>query len=278
MELKKITQEKVQEKVQETTKLASRQLTKGIRKTRELKFYLLKFSFRVAIFVATFILYIRHRTWLIRFMQEPFFLHFTPFHILWIIFMGLMILHLIPNNRLSMAWRKARENVYRPIPYDRLELLERVQKMNIGAWKVLLVWLSFNAVFAALYLTGVIKAGDLLMLTVFYFLCDYICILFYCPFQSVLMHNKCCINCRIYDWGHFMMFTPMLFIKNFFSWSLFFTSCIVVIHWEIQYARHPERFWEGSNKTLQCATCKEKTCQIKRRLKSRSTSHKRHTA
>lgn len=276
--------EKVQDKLQETadravrelakgiqgtTERAGRQLERGIRKTRELKFYLFKFAFRVAIFVTVLVLYLMHRDWLIRFMQEPFFLHFTPFHILWAVFMGLMILHLIPNNRLSMAWRKARENVYRPIPgYDRLELLERVQKMNIGAWKVLLVWLSFNAVFAALYLLDIIKAGDLLMLTVFYFLCDYICILFYCPFQSVLMHNKCCINCRIYDWGHFMMFTPMLFIKNFFSWSLFFTSCVVLIHWEIQYAHHPERFWEGSNQTLQCASCKEKTCQIKRRIRA----------
>ena len=82
------------------------------------------------------------------------------------------------------------------------------------------------------------------------------------------MKNKCCINCRIHDWGHFMMFTPMLFIKNFYSWSLFFTSLVVLIHWEIVYAQHPERFWEGSNKTLQCANCKEKTCQIKKKITS----------
>ena len=71
--------------------------------------------------------------------------------------------------------------------------------------------------------------------------------------------NKCCVNCRIYDWGHFMMFTPMLFIQNFFSWSLFFTSLVVLIHWEIVYAKYPERFWSGSNKTLQCQNCKDKT-------------------
>ena len=64
-----------------------------------------------------------------------------------------------------------------------------------------------------------------------------------------------------------MMFTPMLFIKNFFSWSLFFTALVVLIRWEIVYAKHPQRFWSGSNKTLQCAECKDKTCQIKGRLK-----------
>ena len=130
----------------------------------------------------------------------------------------------------------------------------------------MLVWLSFNAVFGLLYLTGIMDEADLLMLTVFYFLCDYICILFFCPFQTFIMKNKCCVNCRIYDWGHFMMFTPMLFIKNFFSWSLFFTSIVVLIHWEIVYTKHPERFWHGSNRTLQCAGCKDKTCQMKTRL------------
>lgn len=246
---------------------AEKAFTWTVKRTRELKFYLFKFSLRLIIFIAILVLYITHRELLINFMNKPFFSDFTPFHVIWGIFMFLMIMHLIPNNRLSMAWKKARENEYRPVQnFDRLALLEHTQKSNLGAWKVMLVWLSFNAIFAALYLTGIIEAGDLMMLTVFFFLSDYICILFYCPFQSILMKNKCCINCRIYDWGHFMMFTPMLFIKNFFSWSLFFTSCVVLIHWEIQYARHPERFWEGSNRTLQCKNCKERTCQIKRKL------------
>lgn len=130
----------------------------------------------------------------------------------------------------------------------------------------MLCWLFFNAIFGILYLLKIIDNTDLLMLTIFYYLCDYICILFYCPFQHLIMKNRCCVNCRIYDWGHFMMFTPMLFIRDFFSWSLFFTSCVVLIHWEIIYAKHPERFWYGSNQRLQCASCSDKTCQIKRRL------------
>ncbi len=131
----------------------------------------------------------------------------------------------------------------------------------------MLVWLSLNAVFGILYLAHLIDEADLFMLTVFFFLCDYICILFFCPFQTFIMKNKCCVNCRIYDWGHFMMFTPMLFIRNFFSWSLFFTSAVVLIHWEIVYAKHPERFWFGSNKTLQCINCQDKTCQYKKKIK-----------
>ncbi len=127
----------------------------------------------------------------------------------------------------------------------------------------MLVWLCFNAIWGIFYLISIIETADLLMITVFYYLSDYICILLFCPFQQFIMKNKCCVNCRIYDWGHFMMFTPMLFIKNFFSWSLFFTSCIVLIHWEFVYARFPERFWDGSNQTLRCVNCQDKTCQIK---------------
>ncbi len=244
-----------------------KQVVRQIKKTPALKFYLFKFSLRIVIFISVFVLYLLHRSWLEQFMNQPFWRGLTLVHVIWAIFMGLMILHLFQNNRLSMALRKMRETEYQPVSgYDEHELLLFVQQQNIRSWRVILVWLSFNAVFGLLYLAGIIEAGDLLMLTVFYFLCDYICILLFCPFQTFIMKNKCCINCRIYDWGHFMMFTPMLFIKNFYSWSLFFTSLIVLIHWELTYAGHPERFWSGSNKTLQCAHCKEKTCQIKKKL------------
>jgi len=128
----------------------------------------------------------------------------------------------------------------------------------------MLLWLSFNAIWGFLYLFEVMDDIDLWMLAVFYFLCDYICILFFCPFQTFIMKNKCCVNCRIYDWGHFMMFTPMLFMKSFFSWSLFFTALIVLIRWEIVYAQNPQLFWSGSNQTLQCKNCKDKTCQLKK--------------
>ena len=253
------------EKVKETTE---KQIKKGIKKTRELKFYIFKLVIRIVLFLGIFYLYLNHREWLEKSMNEPFWYGFNLVHFVWIIFMIIMLTHLIPNNKLSMAWKKAKECEYRPVEkYDELELLKFVQKQNLVAWKVMFFWLSFNAVFGALYLLGILNGGDLLMLTVFYFLCDYICILFFCPFQSVIMKNKCCINCRIYDWGHFMMFTPMLFIKNFYSWSLFFTALVVLLHWEIIYAKYPERFWEGSNSTLQCSNCKERTCQIKKKLK-----------
>lgn len=235
-------------------------------KTKMLNRYLFNFILRLAIFISVLVFYIVDKPLMYKLMQQPIWIGITPIHVLWLYFMIIMIMHIFPTEKLTMALRKAEKEKYvKQENYSETELLKFVQKQNVRAWVVMLVWLFFNAIFGALHLAGVMDNADLLMLTVFYFLCDYICIIFYCPFQSFIMKNRCCVNCRIYDWGHFMMFTPMLFIRHFFSWSLFFTSCVVLIKWEIIYAKHPERFWHGSNKNLQCANCKDKICQIKGR-------------
>lgn len=242
--------------------------------------YILKFILRACVFISIFLVYILNKGVLVDFMTHKFMVGIReygicPLHILWAGFMVMMIRHLFPPEFFTMALKKEESQTYVEIPeYDKAELFEFTRQQNIRAWKVMLIWLSFNAVFAALYLFGLIGSADLLMLTVFYFLCDYICIIFYCPFQEYIMKNKCCVNCRIYDWGHFMMFTPMLFIKNFFSWSLFFTSIVVLIKWEIAYAQHPERFWSGSNSMLQCANCTDRTCQVKKMIKKNLKKHR----
>ena len=254
---------------QELKEYTENAVTKGIRKTRELKFYLVKFAIRIVIVLIFLALYITNREGLVDMMMQPIWHGINFVNVIWVVFMVIMISHLIPNNRLSMAWKKAKESEYRPVEnYDKMGLAKYIQKQNVAALIIMLVWLSFNAIFGILYLAGILIPSDLLMLTVLFFLCDYICILLFCPFQTFFMKNKCCINCRIYDWGHFMMFTPMLFIPSFYSWSLFFTSLVVLLRWEISYARHPERFWEGSNKTLQCANCKERTCVIKNSIRN----------
>lgn len=243
---------------------------KAIR-TIMMKRYMWNFVMRIIIFLTVFGVYIWNKDLLIDLAMQPIKLGITPMHILWVIFMCTMVLHLFPNQKLTMALRKIEEPAYRPVEHpEPLELLEFVKHQNVRAWIVMLVWLVFNGIFGVLYLLDVIGTADLLMLTVFFYLCDYICILIYCPFQHFIMKNRCCVNCRIYDWGHFMMFTPLVFIKSFYSLSLFFMAAIVLIHWELVYAKHPERFYEGSNQVLKCVNCKDRTCQIKNRITKRN--------
>lgn len=248
---------------------------KNIIYTRMMKFNLLKFAFRLIVFLGVLGIYLTHKKLLVEMMTHRFFVELTKYgismlHLLWFVFMIMMIRHIFPKKVFTMALLKGEADTYVEVEgYSRMKLLEFVQNQNVKAWTVLLIWLCGNTVFALLYLLGILDSADLLMLTVFYFLCDYICIMVFCPFQTYIMKNRCCVNCRIYDWGHFMMFTPMLFIKNFFSWSLFFTSLVVLLRWELNYAKHPERFWNGSNQTIQCAHCKDKTCQIKKKVTKR---------
>lgn len=234
-----------------------------------MKRYLVKFTFRICVFFSVLGLYQFSDVSLWELANQPLVYGITPMHVLWVTFMVIMLSHIFPGTFRTMALKKADKETYREnVGYSELEMLRFVQDQNRKAWIVMLVWLFGNGVIGLFYLIGVLDRSDLLMFTVFFFLCDYICILIFCPFQTCIMKNKCCVNCRIYDWGHFMMFTPMLFIPNFYSWSLFFTSCVVLIRWEIVYAAHPERFWSGSNQILQCASCKDKTCQIKRAVRT----------
>ena len=236
--------------------------------TKKLSRYFIKFGVRICIFLFVLGLYLYKKEYMLEFISVPFINRkLSPLYAIWAVYMVTMILHIFPSKLKSMALLKSKEEKFVPVEnYSELGLLKYVQDQNRKAWIVMLVWLSFNAFWGLLYLFGIIGVPELVLLSAFYFLCDYICILVFCPFQTKIMHNKCCINCRIYDWGHFMMFTPMLFIKNFFCWSLFFTSLIVLIKWEIIYSSYPERFWSGSNQILKCANCQEKTCQLKRKV------------
>ena len=193
--------------------------------TMMMKRYIVKLWIRIFIFLFVACLYLSDRQSLETFIYQPFYLGITPLHVLWVVFMSMMLTHLFPKEPFTMALLKSEKNKYEEVPnYSKLELLEFIQDQNIKAWKVMLVWLIGNGIVGLLYSFDIIGKAELIFLSVFYFLCDYICILFYCPFQSHIMKNKCCVNCRIYDWGHFMMFTPLVFIKSFYSLSFF--SCL----------------------------------------------------
>ena len=233
--------------------------------TPMLQIYMIKLVIRIVLFLVTAVIYLWDKSAIYRLIMMPLGQSVNFMHILWFIFMIMMIKHLFPKGKVTMALLKIEKREYEPVQdYSEAELRSYVKTQNKRAAVIMVIWLLFNSIFGLLYQFGILEKSDLIMLTVFYFLCDYICILFFCPFQTFIMKNKCCINCRIYDWGHFMMFTPMIWFGDFYGLSLFIMAGIVLIHWEIIYAKYPERFWQGSNRRLQCENCKDKTCQIKR--------------
>ena len=131
---------------------------------------------------------------------------------------------------------------------------------------VALVWIVFNGAFGALHMAGVLDDGIMILLCSAYSVCDMVCILFFCPFQTWFLKNKCCSACRIYNWDYAMMFTPLFFVRRSYAWSLLALSVALLVRWEITFFLHPERFSEKTNEYLRCKNCTEKLCGHKKQL------------
>ncbi len=133
---------------------------------------------------------------------------------------------------------------------------------------IALIWIVLNGGIGALRMAEILDDGIMLLLCSAYSVCDMICILFFCPFQSWFLKNKCCCTCRIYNWDYAMMFTPLFFVRRAYAWSLLLLSVLLLIRWEITFYRHPERFSEKTNQYLDCSNCSEKLCRHKKQLRT----------
>ena len=192
--------------------------------------------------------------------------------LVWIVFAVEMVFRFFPSRLESMGCQKQFAGNFVP---DRTGMVPAWREGSRGALWVLAAWVALNGAIGALYFTGVIDGGILLLISLAYSVCDMICILFFCPFQTWFMKNKCCTACRIYNWDYPMMFTPLLFVPGVYTWSLVVLALGLLARWEITYALHPERFYESTNRSLACASCQEKLCHHKRALRQLWARQKR---
>lgn len=244
------------------------------------KRYVGKLAFRVIIFISVIYIYFFNPTIMELIFSKKIYGRLIYLYIIWGILMVGMILQLVPKMRksLTMGCLKHHKALYIPsgLPYEEDEKKEFIRTADIGAVKVLIAWLALTAVLGILYFNGVIDQKILLLCSLFFYVCDLICVVVWCPFQSFMMKNKCCVNCRIFNWGYPMMFTPLIFIKSFFSWSLVFVAIVIAVKWEITWYHHPERYWHRTNADLLCKNCKEKICKFKGKNFTNSIMHEMH--
>ena len=179
----------------------------------------------------------------------------------WVLFVLEMIHRFIPSKYDSPGRQKQFKRNY--IKTGNTEI---VIQDNHATVLVALLWIAVNAVFGALHMAGIFDDGIMFLICSFYSVGDMVCILFFCPFQTLFLKNKCCTVCRIYNWDFAMMFTPLFFVKGIFSWSILGLALALVLRWEITYYRHPERFSENTNAYLKCKNCTERLCQHKTQL------------
>lgn len=135
---------------------------------------------------------------------------------------------------------------------------------------VIVFWVIFNvAVGLLLDRFGLLTMQTAFVWTLFYFLFDMICVVLWCPLQLVLMRNRCCTTCQIFNWDGIMTVTPLVTSLCWFSGILIALSLFVLERWELAFARYPERFDEKTNASLQCANCKDKLCYLRKPLTPR---------
>ena len=191
-----------------------------------------------------------------------FFKEFHILHLLWVIWVFDMILQIIPiKNKVALGSQKLFANRFKPIRekinYEALK--NYVVTTTKAAYKVFVIWGLLIIGIGILYYNGVINKIGIFMISVFFYVCDLICVLIWCPFR-LLMKNKCCTTCRIFNWDHIMMFSPLIFIGGFFSISLVIMAVLAWLIWELCVMIYPERFSEMTNAALKCSNCTDKLC------------------
>ncbi len=186
----------------------------------------------------------------------------TILHVLWFIWVVDMFLQIVPvKNKIALGSQKLFANRFQPIreKINYKALKNHVVTTTGSAYKVLLIWSVLIVALGILYYTNVISKIWLFMISVLFYVCDLICVLVWCPFR-LIMKNKCCTTCRIFNWDHLMMFSPLIFIGGFFALSLVIMALLAWFIWELCVLIYPERFWEMTNLSLQCSECTDKLC------------------
>ena len=237
---------------------------KSAKRTRQ--FYLFALAARLIVFVILVLYAVKTPSAQFLADVEAGITRFTPVSIAWLGLVICMIFRLFPSRIESLGCQKIYVNKFDPSGKDPTE--EDLRTGDKSALRSFLFWIALNAVFFVAYWFDIADERFMVCLAGFYSVVDIFCILFFCPFQSWFMHNRCCTTCRIFDWDYLMICTPLLAFPNAVTLSASAIAFIIFLRWELVYARNKERFYETSNCSLKCSRCEEHLCQYKRTLAS----------
>ena len=227
------------------------------------KNYILRFVGRVLVLLAAIAVYILHPQSFTVLEGMNFFRKFSILHLLWLLWVIDMVLQMIPSRRfIALGSQKQFGKHFQPAPRtpEPDALRGFIKSSNRSAGVVLVIWFLLVLILGGLYLLGILDRGIMVLISTLFYVCDLICVLFWCPFRVFFMKNRCCTTCRIFNWDHLMMFVHLLFIPGFFTLSLGIASVVIFLVWEVMFHRHPERFWDRSNRALRCISCTDQLC------------------
>ena len=226
------------------------------------KRYIFRLVCRCIVLALCFVLYAVKREEFDVLLGWNFFRELSWLHLLWLVWVIDTLQQIVPiKNKLPLGSMKLFSNRFRPIR-DRINheaLHNYIVTTTKSAYKVFLIWCVGLAVIGVLYYSGVLHPAELFLICAAFYVCDLICVLIWCPFR-LLMRTRCCTTCRIFNWDHLMMFTPMIFLGGFYAVSLLSLAFLAWLVWEISIMMYFEWFWEKSNAALKCSECTDKLC------------------
>jgi hypothetical protein len=193
-----------------------------------------------------------------------FFKQLSVMHIIWVVWVIDMLMQLVPlrrwvplgSQKLFAAHFRSAANAAE----KRENLVAYTCQQNRRAFWIAVAWGVLIAAIGVLYEKRIINEAMLLLISVAFYVCDLICVLFWCPFRVFFLRNRCCTTCRIFNWDHLMMFSPLVFCGGFFSISLVVMAFLAWLVWELCILIYPERFSEMTNVALRCSNCTDKLC------------------
>lgn len=239
------------------------------------KKYSLKLVFRTIIALTTIYIYIEHPKEL-NFHISIITNGLRYIHFLWIVLLIEVLMNLLPRKNILIGCGKqfSFNHSGSNKQISEIDFYKKMNEMNRDAIKVFALWSLVNMFLLLLYVLDYLGDKEMILICILYYVGDMICVVLYCPFQKLIMKNRCCSVCRIYSWDQIFLFTPFLFIRSFFTWSLVFFALIVFIRWEYYYNVYPERFQETTNKLLKCRNCQDKICKIRKPLNKYKKKYK----
>ena len=178
------------------------------------------------------------------------------YQLLWVYLMYEMIIVLIPKfNNYNYSGKLFKRHFIEAQTYNKEKLYKFTQKNTKKAINAFIFWIGLNSVIGYIYIKYNLKPVYMYLLFLFYYWADMFCVNVWCPFHKLIVRNKCCNECRIYNWGHIMYLTPLVFIPSFWTYSLVLVGVIIFIQWEYMNKKYPERFSPISNRNLRCNEC-----------------------
>lgn len=178
---------------------------------------------------------------------------------LFLYFAYICLKNLIPTKKQIFSHRFLKSH-YKKKTFNIDNLNKLHDKRNKKAIIILCLWLFCLTCLGILYLFKYVNTLFIIWLVFFFHFCDLICIYIWCPF-GLILGNKCCMDCRISNWDNFFRLSPLIFILNIYTTTLFILGVITLIVWEYQFTKHRERFYQTSNGNLNCTSCQNIHCR-----------------